>query len=765
MHHQQQQQHHHHSHQTNVSSLLNRQPKYQQQQQGHYPQHQQQQIKYGHQQQQQQQQFHSAFESFLQIPPTSASAVAISQQQQSLNHHKHHHHNSQMAPSRIIGDDDFRSNNSSTNQSLLSLNESGDQDQDEQSTCGYGPVIEHDDIDYDDDDENDGGDDDNEQSNNMNSNYNSSWIFKEDFIINHTPSRRQGINYADEIEYRRKGTKFIRDLTKLLKMKPICKETAYVYFHRFFMLRSFRQYDPIRIAMASLYFACKYEDHPLPKDHLIQVSYLLINNYVNKQQPSHKLNKDDKEYIEYCDRLIMDENLMIQLLGFDNLRVTHFQVLVVESYSRNPIQGTTQELYTAAYQIASELNRLTTLCLEYPAPFLAAVSIYLAACYKTIRLPDDWCQTMMTDVKNPMDMKKLVIQIGEKYRESLSSSQLIQKILTEEYRRQYGSPPSNVMKKSNEQKSNSTIDQQKQHPTLGALLMTNFSPDSAYSSSSSTAAAYSPAEQPQLQPVNSTPSSSNISGDRKSRLQINQQTAGGRNVRSIMNPISVSTSQSQQQPQQQTRYSMANKNNNNNYQSNNNNMNQQQQQQSNKKRSATNVMNNNNFNDGQFNFAQQQQQSSQKIDFSNINQNNNNDMILNRNNLNLQHYRSLINVGNINNNNNNNTNQLSRNLQQHMNNNGNKKFKSNHAIETLSNEYYRHNNNNNNYNRHHHHQQQMSLHQQDAAYTIQQQLGIMFQNSVANGVGGGGGGGNNNTSLVTGSSFQQQQQQHHRKNL
>ena len=122
---------------------------------------------------------------------------------------------------------------------------------------------------------------------------------------------------------------------------------------------------------------------------------------------------------------------------------------------------------------------------------------------------------MMTDIKNPMDMKKLVIQIGEKYRESLSSSQLIQKILTEEYRRQYGSPPSSVMKKSN-----STIDQQKQHPTLGALLMTNFSPDSAYSSSSSTAAAYSPAEQPQLQPVNSTPSSSNISGDRKSRLQV-----------------------------------------------------------------------------------------------------------------------------------------------------------------------------------------------------------------------------------------------------
>nr|XP_046910271.1 cyclin-T-like [Dermatophagoides farinae] len=710
MHHQHQlHHHHHHPHQAAVSSTLNRQKYQQQQQQGHYPHQQQQQVKYGHQQQQQ---FHSTFESFLHLP-ISPPAAAISQQQP-LSHHKHHHH-SQMAPSRMISENDFRSG-SNNQQSLLSLSESGDQD--EQSSCGYGPMIENDDLDYNDDGDGDGGDnDDNERSN---SHYNSSWIFREDFIINHTPSRRHGISYTDEIEYRRKGTKFIRDLTKLLKMKPICKETAYVYFHRFFMLRSFRQYDPIRIAMASLYFACKYEDHPLPKDHLIQVSYLLINNYVNKQQPSHKLNKDDKEYIEYCDRLILDENLMIQLLGFDNLRVTHFQVLVVESYSRNPIAGTTQELYTAAYQIASELNRLSTLCLEYTAPFLAAVSIYLAACYKTIRLPDDWCQTIITDMKNPVEMKKMVIQIGEKYREPLSSSQLIQKILSEEYLRLHRSPPG-VMKKSSDQKSNSsTNDQQKQqHPALGALLMTNFSPDSAYSSSSSTAAAYSPAEQQQQhqqqqQPVNPTPTS-NMSGDRKSQLQMNHSTAGGRNFRSMVNPISVG-SQSQQQ-QQQTRYSMAN-NSNNNYQSNNMN-----QQQTNKKRSSTaNALNNNNHvimsnnNNGHIsNFAQQQQQN---IDFLNI-QNNNNSLI-NRHNLLNQHYRSLI-SGNINNNNNNN--QLStRNLQQQM--SSNKKFKSNHSMETTnSNEYYnRHNNNH-------------------AAYAIQQQLGLMFQHSNANG--GGGVGGNN----------------------
>jgi hypothetical protein len=70
------------------------------------------------------------------------------------------------------------------------------------------------------------------------------------------------------------------------------------------------------------------------------------------------------------------------VLGF-NLKIDHFQVHVVTA-SQRPIKGTSKTLYTNAYKIASEMNRLTMLCVEFPAPILASVAIYLAASYQRI---------------------------------------------------------------------------------------------------------------------------------------------------------------------------------------------------------------------------------------------------------------------------------------------------------------------------------------------------------------------------------------------
>lgn len=87
--------------------------------------------------------------------------------------------------------------------------------------------------------------------------------------------------------------------------------------------------------------------------------------------------------MESCDRLIRDENLLLQVLGFASLGIVHFQVLIVES-SQHPIVGTSKELYTSAYKISSEINRLTMLCVEFSSPILACVSIYLASVYQGI---------------------------------------------------------------------------------------------------------------------------------------------------------------------------------------------------------------------------------------------------------------------------------------------------------------------------------------------------------------------------------------------
>lgn len=143
-----------------------------------------------------------------------------------------------------------------------------------------GPLI-------DDEDEVDIGEEQRLYDERKNSIYNSSWLFTQQFILHQTPSRKDGVSWSQEIEYRRKGTTFIRDMCKLLRLKSICKETAYVYFHRFYILRSVKQYEPTRIAVSCLYLACKYADHPIFKDHLVKVAYMLRND--NK-----KITKDDK---------------------------------------------------------------------------------------------------------------------------------------------------------------------------------------------------------------------------------------------------------------------------------------------------------------------------------------------------------------------------------------------------------------------------------------------------------------------------------------
>ena len=106
--------------------------------------------------------------------------------------------------------------------------------------------------------------------------FNYLWICSQEYVKNGTPSRIDGLSLISEMTFRRKGTNFIRHVSNHLKIKPICKETAYVYFHRFFMLRSFKKCDSIRFAMASLFLACKFEDVPTFKDRLIRCSYMLI---------------------------------------------------------------------------------------------------------------------------------------------------------------------------------------------------------------------------------------------------------------------------------------------------------------------------------------------------------------------------------------------------------------------------------------------------------------------------------------------------------
>ena len=107
--------------------------------------------------------------------------------------------------------------------------------------------------------------------------FNPQWVCSQDFALHRTPSRKDDIPHYQELQLRRKGASFMRQVALNLKLKPFCLQTAYVFFHRFYMLRSLKRYEVCRIGMACLYLACKFEDHPTFKEHLVRISYLFIN--------------------------------------------------------------------------------------------------------------------------------------------------------------------------------------------------------------------------------------------------------------------------------------------------------------------------------------------------------------------------------------------------------------------------------------------------------------------------------------------------------
>ena len=95
---------------------------------------------------------------------------------------------------------------------------------------------------------------------------------KED-IEKNSPSRRDGIDFEKEKQYRRDGTNFIKLLSDKFDMGVTTTATACVYFHRFYMKYSFKQYPfRYRTATACTFLAGKVEETPKKCRDIVQAA-------------------------------------------------------------------------------------------------------------------------------------------------------------------------------------------------------------------------------------------------------------------------------------------------------------------------------------------------------------------------------------------------------------------------------------------------------------------------------------------------------------
>ncbi|VDK46114.1 unnamed protein product [Anisakis simplex] len=189
------------------------------------------------------------------------------------------------------------------------------------------------------------------------------WLFSEDQLAN-SPSRRDGIDRADEDRMRREGIKLIVEIGTCLKLQPNpTLATGAVYFHRFYMFHSFREFPKHLTALGCIFLAGKVEETPKKcKD--------IVTTAKEKYPELYSLKNA-------IDEVMGIERVLLQTIKFD-LHVDHpytylLQYQKVFKLDREKKQTVLQNAWTFVNDSMS-----TTLCLIWEPEVVAISLIYMA---------------------------------------------------------------------------------------------------------------------------------------------------------------------------------------------------------------------------------------------------------------------------------------------------------------------------------------------------------------------------------------------------
>lgn len=129
--------------------------------------------------------------------------------------------------------------------------------------------------------------------------------------LSRSPSFLEGISAETESRYRKEGARFIIDTGTLMDLGYSTTATGVVYFHRFYMLHSFRTFPRYVTACCCLFLAGKVEETPKKcKDIIKQAKQLL------SEAKFATFGADPKEEVMTLERILL------QSIKFD-LQVEH----------------------------------------------------------------------------------------------------------------------------------------------------------------------------------------------------------------------------------------------------------------------------------------------------------------------------------------------------------------------------------------------------------------------------------------------------------
>ncbi|XP_028808818.1 cyclin-K isoform X2 [Denticeps clupeoides] len=182
----------------------------------------------------------------------------------------------------------------------------------------------------------------------------------------HTPSQSEGLDPATEARYRREGARFIFDVGTRLGLHYDTLATGIIYFHRFYMFHSFKQFPRYVTGACCLFLAGKVEETPKKCKDIIKTARSLLTDVQFAQ-----FGDDPKEEVMVLERILL------QTIKFD-LQVEHpYQFLLRYAKQLKGDKNKVQKLVQMAWTFVND-SLCTMLSLQWEPEIIAVAVMYLA---------------------------------------------------------------------------------------------------------------------------------------------------------------------------------------------------------------------------------------------------------------------------------------------------------------------------------------------------------------------------------------------------
>lgn len=202
------------------------------------------------------------------------------------------------------------------------------------------------------------------------------WYFERREIRN-SPSHRDGIDSATENRYRREGARFILDAGTKMGLRIDTCATGVVFFHRFYMFHSFKEFYRYVTGACCLFLAGKVEETPKKCKDIIKIAQSLISS-----SSFQRFGEDPREEVMTMERILL------KTIKFD-LQIEHPYSLLIKylKYFKGE-KDKTQKMAQMAWTFIND-SLCTTLCLQWEPEIIAVSLMYLASRLSKFD-PSDW---------------------------------------------------------------------------------------------------------------------------------------------------------------------------------------------------------------------------------------------------------------------------------------------------------------------------------------------------------------------------------------